>query len=150
MFYLMKGKINDEYGGSFEWVVEADSIEAAKAQLEQGQALEEIHEISVEERIDREKKELCEAVKRNYLDRRFRDRPALEYFKYLNEMESEYPEMYYIALKEFNIMQRLTKRLSRRNGFEKVTIAQFFDLVNKLIDAKDEEEFNSILRSLDD
>ena len=63
-------------------------------------------------------------------------------------MESD-PEMFYKALVEYNKAHRLMKRLSRRNGFEKITIAQFFDLVNKLIDAQTEEEFNNILQSVD-
>ena len=63
-------------------------------------------------------------------------------------MESD-PEMFYKALVEYNKAHRLMKRLNRRNGFEKITIAQFFDLVNKLIDAKTEEDFNTILRSVD-
>lgn len=150
MYYLMKGTVNDdEYGeGSFEWVLEADSVEAAKAQLDENEIVEEIREISVEERIEREEKALFKSIKREYLERRFGHCMVREFAKYQREMESN-PEMYYKALVEYNKMHRLMKRLNRRNGFEKITIAQFFDLVNKLIDAQTEEEFNSILHSVD-
>lgn len=149
MYYLMKGTVNDEYGdGTFEWVLEADSVEAAKAQLDENEVLEAIREISVEERIEREEKAIFESAKRDYLYRRYSDCSIREYSKYQRQMESD-PEMFYKALVEYNKAHRLMKRLNRRNGFEKITIAQFFDLVNKLIDAKTEEDFNTILRSVD-
>jgi len=151
MYYLVKGFGNDEHGEyaySFEWVLEADSEEAAKAQLDENAVLEEIREISVEERIEREEKALFETIRRDYLYRRYSECSIREYGQYQRQMEND-PEMYYKALVEYNKAHRLMKRLNRRNGFEKITIAQFFDLVNKLIDAKTEEEFNSILHSVD-
>lgn len=149
MYFLMKGVVRDEHGeGTFEWVLEADSIEAAKAQLDENEILEEIREISVEERIEREKNTIFESAKRDYLYRRYSECSIREYSKYQRQMETD-PEMYYKALVEYNKAHRLMKRLNRRNGFEKITIAQFFELVNKLIDAQTEEEFNSILHSVD-
>ena len=148
MYYLMRGTVKDEYGDGIEWVLEADSAEAAKAQLDESEVLEEIREISVEERIEREEKVLFKAIRNEYLDRRFGHCTVREFAKYQTEMETN-PEMYYKALVEYNKMHRLLKRLNRRNGFEKITVAQFFELVNKLIDAQTEEEFNSILHSVD-
>lgn len=148
MYYLVKGLIKDDIGGSFEWVIEAESEEAAKAQLEENEILEEIREIPVEERIEREEKALFEAIKREYIIRRFGDCAVREFMHQQREMESK-PEMYYKALVEYNNAHRLVKRLNRRKGFDKITMAQFFDLVNKLIDAKTEEEFNAILHSVD-
>ena len=55
-------------------------------------------------------------------------------------------EIQYLALKEFNAKQRLIKRLSRQEGFKDMTMAEFDVKINQLIDAKDEEEFNSILK----
>lgn len=148
MFYLMRGIINDEFNdGSFEWVLEADSEEAAKSQLSENEICEEIREISVEERIEREEKSFREAVKRDYLYRRYQDCPIKEYAKYQRDMDSN-PESYYKALVEFNKVNRLIKRLQRRNGFETMTMSKFFETVNKLIDAKTEEEFNKILQSV--
>ena len=148
MFYLLKGHNDGELGGCFEWVLEAESQEAAKSQLEENDILEEIREISVEERIEREEKSLSETIKNEYLMRRYGDCPIIEYSKRQKEMRTN-PEMYYRALVEYNQAHRLIKRLNRRDGFAKITIAQFFDLVNKLIDAKTEEEFNAILHSVD-
>lgn len=149
MYYLVKGVVSDEYGeSSFEWVVEADSLEAAKTKLEKHEVLEEIREISVEERIEREKQAMFHSVKWEYLERRYGDCGVREFTKRQREMKTN-AEMFYKALVENNITHRLLKRLNRRNGFEKITIAQFFDLVNKLIDAQTEEEFNSILHSVD-
>lgn len=152
MYYLVIGYVKDkttgDYDGSFDWILEAESEEAAKAQLEENEILEEIREISVEERIEREEKVLFEAIKNEYLMRRLGDCTVREYANKQREMRTN-PEMYYKALVEYNKMHRLIKRLHRRNGFDKITVAQFFDLVNKLIDAETEEEFNAILHSVD-
>lgn len=147
MYYLIKGISSDEFGGSFEWVLEAESEDAAKAQLMENEICEEIREISVEERIEREEKALSNGIKGEYLYRRYKDCPIKEYAKYQKEMETN-PEIYYKALVEFNKMNRLIKRLARRNGFETITMAKFFETVNKLIDAKTEEEFNTIVQGI--
>ena len=107
----------------------------------------EIREISVEERITREQGDLLEMVKREYLYRRCGKMPIREYNKVSREMENN-PELQYLALKEFNAKQRLTKRLSRQKGFKDMTMAEFNEKINQLIDAKDEEEFNRILKSI--
>ena len=144
----MKGFVKDDKGGSFEWILEAKSEEVAKAQLLEDEILEEIREISVEERIEREENRLFESIKNEYLLRRFGNSTIREYANQQKEMSTN-PEMYYKALVEYNKMHSLTRRLNRRGGFDKITVAQFFDLVNKLMDAKTEEEFNAILRSVD-
>ena len=129
-----------------EWVVKADSKEEAIEQIKKDIEVDEIleiREISAEERIEREQSDLLEIVKRDYLYRRCRG----EYNKVSREMESN-PELQYLAFKEFNVKQRLTRRLSRQEGFEDMTMAEFNEKINQLIDAKDEEEFNKILRSV--
>ena len=133
-----------------EWVVMADSKEEAIEQIKKDIELDEIleiREISVEERIIREQGDLLEMVKREYLYRRCGNMPIREYNKVSREMENN-PELQYLALKEFNAKQRLTKRLSRQKGFKDMTMAEFNEKINQLIDAKDEEEFNRILKSI--
>lgn len=147
MYYLLKGHVKDE-DGYFEWVVEANSIEDAKAKLEKNDILDEIREISVEERIEREKKDLLDSIQYDYLIRRFGNCTIREFGKNQREMKTN-PEMYYKALVEFNKANRLIKRLYRRGGFNKITMAQFFEIINKLIDAQTEEEFNTILQNVD-
>ena len=70
-----------------------------------------------------------------------------EYSKVQKEFENNL-EIKYLALQEFNKKQRLIKRLSRQEGFKDMTMAEFNEKINQLIDAKDEEEFNKILRSV--
>ena len=53
-----------------------------------------------------------------------------------------------IQIMKDNAKQRLTKRLSRQKGFKDMTMAEFNEKINQLIDAKDEEEFNRILKSI--
>ena len=133
-----------------EWVVKADSkeevIEQIKKDIELDEILE-IREISVEERITREQGDLLEMVKREYLYRRCGNMSIREFSKVSREMENN-PELQYLALKEFNAKQRLTRRLSRQKGFKDMTMAEFNEKINQLIDAKDEEEFNKILKSI--
>ena len=131
-----------------EWVVRAESEESAIEDVKKDVVIEkilEIREISVEERIERETKELLEMVPRDYLRRRYGKAPLREYMKVQDEIKTNL-ELQYIALKEFNMEQRLYKRLSRQEGFKDMTMAEFHEKVNQLIDAKDEEEFNRILK----
>lgn len=103
-----------------EWIIEANSkdetIEQVKKEIELDEVIE-LREISAEERIEREGKELLQRVKWDYLYRRCGDMPICEYRKIQKELENNL-EMQYLALKEFNAKQRLIKRLSRQNGLE--------------------------------
>lgn len=133
-----------------EWMVKADSkdeaIKLIKEDIELDEVLE-IREISAEERIQREQNKLFEMVKGDYLDRRYRGKTLREYNKFLKEMEND-PELQYIAIKEFNAKQRLTRILSWQEGFDELTIAEANNTINQLIDAKDDEEFKKILHSI--
>ena len=133
-----------------ERVVKADSKEEAIEQIKKDIELDEIlelREISAEERIEREQSDLLEMIKWDYLYRRCANMSIREYSKVQKEFESNL-EIKYLALQEFNKKQRLVKRLSRQEGFKDMTMAEFNEKINQLIDAKDEEEFNKILRSV--
>lgn len=145
MYYLLKGKVEDEFGcGSFEWVVEASNQDEAMAQLEDGEELESIREISVEERIEREERELLDTVKREYFFQVAGDIPICEANKKLRELEAD-PENYYIALSEFNRHQRLVKILKKNKSYKDWTVGEFETKINQLCNAKTEDEFNKIL-----
>ena len=126
MYYLIKGRIEDEFGGgTFEWIVEAATQEKALAKLEEGEQCESIREISVEERIEREERELLTRVKGEYFFHLFKDVPIREANKKSRELEAN-PENYYIALAEFNKKQRLVCF-----GYANIRI-QVFCLVNPI------------------
>lgn len=148
MYYLIKGTCNDEMGGTFDWIVEANSEREAKAMLFDGEECVEIREISVEERIEREENCFRQSVKWDYIYRRYGDCSIREFSKIQKQLETD-PEIYYEALVDFNKAQRFAKRLSRREGAASLTVAEYKNILNQLIDAKTEEEFNSILRSVD-
>ena len=147
MYFLVKGECNATFDGTFEWVLEADNKEEALKQLEEGEKVVEIREISVEERIEFEKKDLIEIIKWDYLYRKCGSMSIREFSKIQKELDNSL-EMQYLAIKEFNAKQRLTKRLSRQEGFNNMTMAEFNEKINQLIYAKDEEEFNKILRGI--
>ena len=67
MYYFVKGISHDEMGGCFEWVVNANSREEVLAELEETDEVFELREIYIEERIDREEKEISDNIKREYL-----------------------------------------------------------------------------------
>ena len=149
MYYLITGTYEDEVGsGNFEWVVEAADQEAAIAQLEKGETLVSIREISVEERIEREERDLLEGIEREYIFQIVGDLPIREANKQMREMKAN-REIYYLALKSFNKRQRLTRMLKRQKGYGDLSMTEYVEVLNKLIDAQTEEEFNNVLNSLE-
>ena len=149
MYYLITGTYEDEVGsGNFEWVVEAEDQAAAIAQLEKGETLVSIREISVEERIEREERDLLEGIEREYIFQIVGDLPIREANKQMREMKAN-REIYYLALKSFNKRQRLTRMLKRQKGYGDLSMTEYAETLNKLIDAQTEEEFNNVLNSLE-
>ena len=149
MYYLITGTYEDEDGsGNFEWVVEAENQAAAIAQLEKGETLVSIREISVDERIEREERDLLEGIEREYIFQIVGDLPIREANKQMREMKAN-REIYYLALKSFNKRQRLTRMLKRQKGYGDLSMTEYVEVLNKLIDAQTEEEFNNVLNSLE-
>ncbi len=151
MYYLIKGFCdcdNEMEYGEFEWIVEADSEEDAKSKLMENERCIDIRVISIEERIEREENDLRQAIKWEYIYRRYGDVSIREFSKIQKQLNED-GEIYYKALVDFNKAQRLSKRLARRKDFGSITMTEYNQLLNKLIDAKTEEEFNAILQSVD-
>lgn len=144
MYYLIKGICHDEEGGSFEWVIEAESKEKALAELYASDEVLEIREISVDERISREEKELFENIKSEYLIRRYGNLCVREYAKVQKQIRTD-KEMYYKALEEHNRIMRFQRRLLRCIDKDKITVSSFNKALVALCDAQTEEEFNEIL-----
>ena len=144
MYYLVKGICHDELGGSFEWVINADSKEAGLAELDETDEVLELREISVEERIEREEKEIFDNIKMEYLSNRYGDRSLKEFSEIQKQMEED-KEMYYNALIDYNKLMRFKRRLLRFIDKNIMTVDQFDKALTALCDAKTDEEFNSIL-----
>ena len=152
MYFLITGTWQEETNegldsGDFEWVVEATDQEAAIAQLEKGETLVSIREISVEERIKREERELLESIEREYIFQIVGDLPIREATKQMREMKAN-REIYYLALKSFNKRQRLMRVLKRQKGVGELSTTEYVEVLNKLIDAQTEEEFNRVLSEI--
>ena len=152
MYYLITGTWQEETSegldsGDFEWVVEATDQDAAIAQLEKGETLVSIREISVEERIKREERELLESIEREYIFQIVGDLPIREATKQMREMKAN-REIYYLALKSFNKRQRLMRVLKRQKGVGELSTTEYAEVLNKLIDAQTEEEFNRVLSEI--
>ena len=152
MYFLITGTWQEETNegldsGDFEWVVEATDQDAAIAQLEKGETLVSIREISVEERIKREERELLESIEREYIFQIVGDLPIREATKQMREMKAN-REIYYLALKYFNKRQRLARMLKRQKGVGELSTTEYAEVLNKLIDAQTEEEFNRVLSEI--
>ncbi len=154
MYYLIIGTYQDEKAiegleyGNFEWVVEADNQESAISQLENGETLISIREISVEERIKREEQELLDSIKREYVFQIVGDLPIREASRQMKELNAN-PEIYYLALKSFNKRQRLMRVLKRQKGIGSLSMTEYSDVLKQLIDANNEEDFNKVLSMID-
>ena len=154
MYFLITGTYQDEQDveglecGNFEWVIEADNQAAAIAQLEKGENLVSIREISVEERIKREEQELLDSIKREYVFQIVGDLPIREASRQMKELNAN-PEIYYLALKSFNKRQRLMRVLKRQKGIGSLSMTEYSDVLKQLIDANNEEDFNKILSRIE-
>ena len=152
MYFLITGTWQEETSegldsGDFEWVVEADNQESAIAQLEKGETLVSIREISVEERIEREERELLRGVKSEYISKLTSGLTIRQASKQVKELDAN-PEIYYLALKSFNKRHRLTRMLKRQKGYGELSMTEYTSIMNKLIDAQTEEEFNRVLSEI--
>ena len=154
MYYLIIGTYQDEKAiegleyGNFEWVVEADNQESAISQLEKGETLISIREISVEERIKREEEELLKSIKREYVFQIVGDLPIREASRQMKELNAN-PEIHYLALKSFNKRQRLMRVLKRQKGIGSLSMTEYSDVLKQLIDANNEEDFNKVLSTIE-
>ena len=154
MYFLITGTYQDEQDveglecGNFEWVIEADNQVAAIAQLEKGENLVSIREISVEERIEREEQELLDSIKREYVFQIVGDLPIREASRQMKELNAN-PEIYYLALKSFNKRQRLMRVLKRQKGIGSLSMTEYSDVLKQLIDANNEEDFNKVLSMIE-
>lgn len=154
MYYLIIGTYQDEKViegleyGNFEWVVEADNQDSAISQLEKGETLISIREISVEERIKREEQELLDSIKREYVFQIVGDLPIREASRQMKELNAN-PEIYYLALKSFNKRQRLMRVLKRQKGIGSLSMTEYSDVLKQLIDANNEENFNKVLSMIE-
>ena len=154
MYFLITGTYQDEQDveglecGNFEWVIEADNQAAAIAQLEKGENLVSIREISVEERIKREEQELLDSIKREYVFQIVGDLPIREASRQMKELNAN-PEIYYLALKSFNKRQRLMRVLKRQKGIGSLSMTEYSDVLKQLIDSNNEEDFNKVLSMIE-
>ena len=133
---------------SFEWIIYAESKEAAIAEVndewDEMVDILEVREISVEERIKREEREFLDNIKTEYLIRNYGNSPVREYKKYQEQTQTD-KEMYYNALVESNKILYRKKRLLRYIDKKKITIDQYEKVLMALCKAKTEEDLNAIL-----
>lgn len=150
MYYLIKGILHDSEDpeiieGTFEWAVE--NKEEALANIRDYEEVTEVVEITLEECIAHEEKITRSYVQKDYLLRRCMDLDEEEYLAKQKEL-NEPSKLYLTALREYNVRELLLKRLMRQKNFRKMTMGEYLDILNELVDAKDYDEVNEIIRRI--
>lgn len=154
MRYLIKGILHrdDEPDREFSWAVNSEEEkEKALAELAQSTCEEvtEILEITLEDCIEQEFNIMIDNARKDYLVRRCMDLSDEEYFAKKQEL-LENSELFLTALKEFNKKELLMRRMKRKNvkRFMKMTMGEYLEIVNQLIDTETDAEIDAILRKL--
>ena len=61
---------------------------------------------------------------------------------------NEPSELYLTALREYNVRELLLKRLTRQKSFRDMKMGEYLDILNELVDAKDYDDVNEIIRRI--
>ena len=91
--------------------------------------------------------ELLSGEEINQKDYKQHSEKLLEEFSKIEKQLENDPETYYRALVDYDRAHSFSKRLLRQAP-DTITMAEYNTILNKLVDAKTEEEFNTILRSV--
>lgn len=143
MYYLLTGHIDDDCGSFFNIVTEAENKESALKQLDVGYNCEEIREIGVEERIERERDDLKGTVIDDYF-RKYDELPVRLY-GIVRRNFNQNKESQYKALEQFNKKIRCFKIINNKKYLERLTAIEFIDKFNMLCRAEDDAEAKIIL-----
>ena len=159
MYYLItirakQSEIN-EFDFNYDVVVVAKSMEDAKSDFESNheeyEELIDIREISVEERIERQQKEVCDRILRSCCSiRRYIENSAKwqKWFVGKEDLLYDRKEMEYLVLQVYGQIHRIKKIIDRQPGVENLTIKEYKEIIFKIMDAQTEEQFNEILNSI--
>ena len=153
MYYLLKGKCNDGYGGFWEWLIKADSkedaINDAQKDLTREDIITEVIELTVEQCIDREMEDIKNEIKRQYLISHY-DYENVSIRRY-NEIKKEFektPDNFYEAIKEANRKLRLLRRINRFIDIENLKLKDIRVFLSEAVKAETEEQLNEIINKL--
>lgn len=61
---------------------------------------------------------------------------------------NEPSELYLTALREYNVRELLLKRFTRQKNFRDMKMGEYLDILNELVDAKDYDDVNEIIRRI--
>ena len=150
MYYLVKGKCIEEYQGTFEWVITADSKEDAildvKKDLTKQDVITEVEELSVEQCIEREMEDIKSEIKRQYLISHYdyENVPIRRYNEIKKEFDSS-PDNFYQAVKEANMKLRLLRRIKRFVNIENVKLNDVRKFLTEAVKTENEEQITEII-----
>ena len=154
MYYLVTGNYEDECcGGQFEWIIKADSKEAAEKDARQDLAktdcITSIEEISVEECIEREMTSITDEIIRQYKVLKYDclNVPVREYVKLLRQLDNSSEEKYEaVKLAKKNL--RMFRLLRKIVDTDIMTLKKVRNAVLRLSEADSEEQLNKIITEI--
>ena len=99
--------------------------------------------------IEQEFNIMIDNARKDYLIRRCLQLSDEEYFAKKQELLED-GELFLTALKEFNKKELLMRRMKRKNvkRFMKLTMGEYLEIINQLIDTETDAEIDTILRKL--
>ena len=155
MYYMIKGVVHsrenpDEIEARFSWAVNGEEEkEKALEDLLDCEEVTEIVEITLDDCIEQEFNIMIDNARKDYLIRRCLHLSDEEYFAKKQELLED-GELFLTALKEFNKKELLIRRMKRKNvkRFMKLTMGEYLEIVNQLIDTETDAEIEKILKKL--
>lgn len=150
MYYLVKGNCEDEYGGGqFEWVIKADTKEAAekdaRKDLTKTDVITSIEEISVEDCIEREMQSIIKEIYRQYLIVKYDyEKMTIREYARLQKQFDNSPDEQYEAVKLAAKNALYFRWLSRVVNTKEMTLKAVYNAINLLSEATTDEQVNKI------
>ena len=153
MYYLLKGKC-DEYDGTWEWLIKAetkeDAIKDAKKDLAEQDVITEVVELTVEQCIEREMEDIKHAINHQYLVSHYdyENVPLRRYAEIIKEFDSS-PDNFYQAVKEANKKIRLLNRVSRFVDIENLKLKDIRAFLAEAVKAETEQQLDEAIEKFE-
>ena len=146
--FIRKFSYDKKHLNLFEYLETKEFEINSLKDLESYEEITEIVEITLEDCIAHEENIMRNYVRKDYLIRRCLDMDEGDYMEAQYQLDKP-SELYLTALREYNRREVLLKRLMRRKNFKDLRMGDYLDMLNALVNAKNDDEIDDILRSID-
>ena len=160
MYYLITIRVKEHEQNcrdfDYDCVVFANSIDGARKDFDENhddyEELVDVHEITAEERIERQQKIVCDRILRAcYSSLKRHIENSARWQRWLAGKEGlldDRTETEYLLLQVYAQIHQIKKIVDRQPGVENLTIKEYEEVIYKVMDAQTEEEINDALNSI--